>query len=254
MHKVTDDGPATALELSQVSHVHANGVRALDTVDLLVRRAEFLTFIGPSGCGKSTLLRIAAGLVAPSQGAVRRADEDATAFVFQSATLMPWARVAKNVALPLELAGAPATDREARVAEALARVGLSDFAQALPRELSGGMQMRASIARALVIAPRLLLMDEPFGALDEITRGRLDRELLDLWQERRFTTLFVTHSLVEAVFVSSRVLVMSPRPGRIAAELVIDEPHPRDDGFRLSARFAALCGQLQSLMLRAGAA
>ena len=254
MHKVTDDGPATALELSRVSHVHANGVRALDTVDLLVRRAEFLTFIGPSGCGKSTLLRIAAGLVAPSQGAVRRADEDATAFVFQSATLMPWASVAKNVALPLELAGAPETDREARVAEALARVGLSDFAQALPRELSGGMQMRASIARALVIAPRLLLMDEPFGALDEITRERLDRELLDLWQERRFTTLFVTHSLVEAVFVSSRVLVMSPRPGRIAAELVIDEPHPRDDGFRLSARFAALCGQLQSLMLRAGVA
>ncbi len=254
MHKVTDDDTAVVLGLSQVSHVHANGVHALDTVDLRVRRGEFLTFIGPSGCGKSTLLRIAAGLVTPSSGEARRADQDATAFVFQSATLMPWASVAQNVALPLDLAGAPATEREARVSEALTRVGLSDFARALPRELSGGMQMRASIARALVTAPRLLLMDEPFGALDEITRGRLDRELLDLWNERRFTTLFVTHSLVEAVFVSTRVLVMSPRPGRIAAELVIDEPHPRDDSFRLSAGFAEQCARLQGLMVAAGAA
>ena len=245
---------STVLGLAGVAHVHANGVRALDHVDLEVSRAEFLTFIGPSGCGKSTLLRIAAGLVAPTSGKVTRADDDATAFVFQSATLMPWADVARNVALPLDLAGIDAADRDRRVGAAIERVGLSEFAHALPRELSGGMQMRASIARALVTEPRLLLMDEPFGALDEITRGRLDRELLELWRERRFTTLFVTHSLTEAVFLSTRVLVMSPRPGRIAAGLVIDEPYPRDESFRLSARFAEQCAQLQNLMVRAGAA
>ena len=255
MHRqLIDEASTVALDLSRVAHVHDNGVRALDGIDLRVNRGEFVTFIGPSGCGKSTLLRIAAGLLVPSGGAVMRGDEDATAFVFQSATLMPWATVARNVALPLELAGTPMADRAARVVGAIGRVGLSEFAQALPRELSGDMQMRTSIARALVTEPRLLLMDEPFGALDEITRGRLDRELLDLWRERRFTTLFVTHSLTEAVFVSTRVLVMSPRPGRIAAELVIDEPHPRDEEFRLSARFAEQCAKLQQLMVKAGAA
>ena len=162
---------------------------------------------------------------------------------------MPWANVRRNVRLPLELAGKARSDADVRVNEALGTVGLSDFDRAFPRELSGGMQMRASIARALVTDPRLLLMDEPFGALDEITRGRLDRELLSLWASRRLTVLFVTHSLYEAVFLSTRVLVMSPRPGRLTAELAIDEPHPRDDSFRLTERFARLCQRLSALML-----
>jgi NitT/TauT family transport system ATP-binding protein len=179
---------------------------------------------------------------------VERRGEHRLAFVFQQPTLMPWTSVLRNVRLPLDLAGASRADADARVRKALELVGLAEFAGVYPRELSGGMQMRASIARALVTEPRLLLMDEPFGALDEITRGRLDRELRDLWQRHNLTVLFVTHSLYEAVFLSTRVLVMSPRPGRIAGEVVIDEPHPRDDAFRTSQRFAQWCSRLQGLL------
>lgn len=245
---------AALLALSGAALTYPGGLRALEPTSLSVEPGEFVSLIGPSGCGKSSLLRIAAGLAQPVPGEVLRAPGARVAYVFQSPTLMPWADVARNVRLPLDLEHVRSDEAEARVAEALRTVGLDDFASALPRELSGGMQMRVSIARALVTRPALLLMDEPFGALDEITRARLDRELLALWRSQGLGVLFVTHSLYEAVFLSTRVLVMTPRPGRIAAELVIDEPHPRDDAFRVSTRFAQLCARLQDEMTRAGAA
>jgi len=219
--------------------------------------------LGPSGCGKTTLLNLIAGLIAPDEGTLSwwGGDFDATggpgrrfAMVFQSPTLMPWARVEGNVRLPLAIAHAPRADADRDVAAALSLVGLAAFARHFPRELSGGMQMRASIARALVTAPDLLLMDEPFGALDEFTRQRLDDELLSLWAARGLTVVFVTHSIVEAVFLSTRVAVMAARPGRVIADVAIDEPYPRGDAFRVSTAFAAHCQQLSQLVARAGAA
>jgi NitT/TauT family transport system ATP-binding protein len=218
-----------------------------------VQPGEFITLLGPSGCGKSTLLKLVAGLLAPSAGQVRCASDTPLGYVFQEPTLLPWARVQANVRLPLDLAGMPRAQADARARAALARVGLAGFEQALPRQLSGGMQMRVSIARALVTAPRLLLMDEPFGALDEITRNRLDSELLALWQAQGLTVLFVTHSIHEAVFLSSRVLVMAARPGRVVDEVLIDEPHPRQEAFRVSTRFAAWAQRLQASLLAASA-
>jgi len=241
--------PEVLVSLDAVALTYPTGVRALGPTGLALSAGEFVSLIGPSGCGKSTLLRIAAGLLTPTAGTAKRALDASLAFVFQSPTLMPWADVRRNVRLPLELGGVASNEAGSRVDEALRTVGLAEFDRAYPRELSGGMQMRVSIARALVTEPRLLLMDEPFGALDEISRGRLDRELLSLWASRRLSVLFVTHSLYEAVYLSTRVLVMSPRPGRIVAELVIDEPHPRDDAFRLSERFARHCQRLSALML-----
>jgi len=241
-----------------VSHTYPTGTIALGTVDVDVEPGEFVSIIGPSGCGKSTLLRLIAGLDAPTSGTVsrhpRRPSKSPIAFVFQQPTLMPWTSVLANVRLPLDLEGIPVGTSDPLARRALARVGIEDFAQALPRELSGGMQMRASIARALVTEPSLLLMDEPFGALDEISRGRLDHELLTVWAEQQLTAVFVTHSLHEAVFLSNRVLVMTPRPGQIADILVVDEPHPRDDSFRLSTRFADLCAQLSRMLVAAGSA
>ena len=243
-----------AVRIDGVSHTYPGGLRALDGIDLRVRAGEFVSLIGPSGCGKSTLLRIVAGLVPPSSGRAQRAANiiDRTAFVFQSPTLMPWASVRRNARLPLDLAGVPRVEADARASRALAQMGLADFAEAYPRTLSGGMQMRVSIARALVIEPELLLMDEPFGALDEITRVRLDQDLLDLAASRRLTVLFVTHSVQEAAFLSSRVVVMHPRPGRIAEQIRIDEPHPRGDAFRHSERFAALSARLSRALAVAG--
>jgi len=238
-----------------VSKVFANGVQALANVSLDVGSGEFLSVLGPSGCGKSTLLRLIAGLIQPSGGTIEssagRAD---LGFVFQEPTLMPWASALANVALPLKLHGLARREREARSAKALGDVGLTGFERAWPRELSGGMKMRVSIARALVTEPRLLLMDEPFAALDEITRHRLNADLLDLWQRTKVTVVFVTHSVFESVFLSQRIAVMAARPGRVLSELSIAVAYPRSAAFRTSAEYAAYCRQASAQLGEAMAA
>jgi len=225
-----------------------DGTEALAPIDLEVRDGEFVALVGPSGCGKTTLLNLIAGLARPSAGTLSwwgspHPDADRSrrlAYVFQSPTLMPWADIAANVRLPLDLAGAPGAEAERAVTDALALVALDGFARHHPRELSGGMQMRASIARALVTRPALMLMDEPFAALDDFTRQRLDDELLALWRARGFAVVFVTHNVAEAVYLSTRVVVMGPRPGRIVDEVAVEAPSPRSDDFRTSPGFAAL--------------
>jgi len=241
------------VSLRGVGKVFASGVRALDRFDLAVPEGEFVSLLGPSGCGKSTALRIIAGLSEASEGAVAWAGGAGAGpghigFVFQEPTLMPWADVAANVRLPLKLADADPAHASEAVARALARVGLAEFAGAFPRELSGGMKMRASIARALVTEPELLLMDEPFAALDEITRFKLNNDLLSVWQELRRTVIFVTHSVFESVYLSQRIVVMTPRPGRVFAEIAVPVPYPRDEGFRTSADYAALCRQVSQAL------
>ncbi len=249
-----------AVEALSVEKTYPNGTRALLPVNLTVREGEFVTLLGPSGCGKSTLLKMVAGLLGPSDGRLllwrKPVDEvESTghrlSFVFQEATLMPWASVMGNVRLPLDLAGVPRAQSEPRVRAALDLVGLSAFERQRPRELSGGMQMRVSIARGLVTEPTLLLMDEPFGALDEITRNRLDAELLELWRHKKLTVIFVTHSIHEAVYLSQRVIVMAARPGRIVEEVLIDEPYPRGADFRVSQAFSQHAKRLQDSLLRA---
>ena len=243
--------PASAgaiVSLRDVGKIFPNGVVALDHLNLTVRPGEFLTLLGPSGCGKSTALRLIAALSAPSSGAIewrdggpkgpRRRD---IGFVFQEPTLMPWATVAANVRLPLKLAGISREAAAPRIMQALERIGLAEFANAYPRELSGGMKMRVSLARALVTEPTLLLMDEPFAALDEITRFKLNDDLLALWESLGKTVVFVTHSVFESVYLSNRIVVMTPRPGRVFQELVIDAPYPRHASFRTSAEYAAFC-------------
>ena len=238
-----------SIRLDQVDKRFTGGLLALEGVSLNVADGEFVALLGPSGCGKSTVLRLVAGLDAPSRGtvdapALRDPAAAATAFVFQEPTLMPWASVFDNVWLPLRLAGASAGEAALRVRALLERVGLGPFAAAFPAQLSGGMRMRASIARALVTEPRVLLMDEPFAALDEITRGRINLDLLAWWEARRLAVLFVTHSLYEAAFLSERVLVMSARPGRVIAEVRIAEPYPRTPQFRLSGLYQRACAEL----------
>ena len=243
--------------LRGVSKTFANGVTALDRLDLAVQPGEFVTLLGPSGCGKSTALRIIAGLSEPSSGVVEwpsgRAPTERRdiGFVFQEPTLMPWASVAGNVRLPLDLQHAE-TDAPPRLAAALERVGLEGFAAAYPRELSGGMKMRVAIARALVTEPKLLLMDEPFAALDEITRFKLNDDLLSLWQTLRKTVVFVTHSVFESVYLSQRIVVMTPRPGRVFTELAIEAPYPRDQRFRTSAEYAGFCRLASEALAAAG--
>jgi NitT/TauT family transport system ATP-binding protein len=240
-----------------VSKVFANGVEALADVSLDVEAGEFLSVLGPSGCGKSTLLRLIAGLAEPTTGTIDWSDDKGRAdlgFVFQEPTLMPWATALANVALPLKLRGVAKSEREARAAEALDNVGLKGFERVWPRELSGGMKMRVSLARALVVQPRLLLMDEPFAALDEITRHRLNDDLLELWQQSGVTIVFVTHSVFESVFLSQRIVVMSARPGRVSAELDVTTPYPRSQAFRTSAEYAAWCRQASSRLGEAMAA
>lgn len=232
------------VQAERVGMVYGNGLSALQNVDFALAKGEFVALLGPSGCGKSTLLRMIAGLAVPTHGTIRRALDTRLAFVFQEPTLMPWANVAKNVSLPLRLAGASRESVSSQVSDVLGLVGLKGFEDAYPRELSGGMQMRASIARALVTSPDLLLLDEPFAALDEITRGKLNSELLTLWAIKHWTVAFVTHSIYEAVYLSTRVVVMSARPGRIVEELHIQEPFPRSPAFRTTTRFAQYCSHL----------
>ncbi|MGM0586693.1 MAG: ABC transporter ATP-binding protein [Pseudomonadota bacterium] len=216
--------------------------RALGGFSLEVREGDFVSLLGPSGCGKTTVLRLIAGLAEPSGGVIERPPgAGGLGVVFQEPTLMPWATVARNVWLPLRLGGRSFRPARGEVAEALALVGLEGAAEAYPRELSGGMKMRVAIARALVTRPRLLLMDEPFAALDEITRFRLNRDLLELRARLGCTVVFVTHSVFESVFLSERVAVMAARPGRVIRELEVEEPYPRAESFRTSARYAARC-------------
>ncbi len=236
---------APIVTLRDVGRTFGSGTVALDGLNLDIHGGEFISLLGPSGCGKSTALRIIAALSEPTRGSVTwaggRTHRDQTVgFVFQEPTLMPWANVFDNVFLPLRLAGARRTTAGPRVMESLTHVGLGEFAQAYPRELSGGMKMRVSIARALVTGPSLLLMDEPFAALDEITRFKLNDDLLALWRTLGKTVVFVTHSVFESVYLSQRVVVMTARPGSVSVTLAIDAPH-RDAGFRTSAEYANFC-------------
>ena len=244
-----------AVSLRDVTKAYDNGVMALGPIDLAVRQGEFISLLGPSGCGKSTALRIIAGLAAPSSGEVRLSHHEGATlpgqgigFVFQEPTLMPWTSVRENVRLPLKLAHAPASESDGRVIEALKRVGLAEFADSFPRELSGGMKMRVSLARALVTDPDILLMDEPFAALDEITRFRLNNDLLELWRNLKKTVIFVTHSVFESVYLSQRVIVMTQRPGRLGAEIGIEGPEPRGEEFRTSAAYVEYCRNVSAAL------
>ncbi|MGO4123786.1 ABC transporter ATP-binding protein [Inquilinus sp. YAF38] len=245
------------VSLDGVSKRFASGTLALSALSLDIREGEFVSLLGPSGCGKSTALRLIAGLGAPSAGAIRwpngsRATTDGeVGFVFQEPTLMPWATVFKNVWLPLRLKGLSRAAARDRVMEALAMVGLDRFADAYPRELSGGMKMRVSIARALVTRPKLLLMDEPFAALDEITRIKLNDDLLRLWQGQNWTIIFVTHSVFESVYLSSRIVVMAARPGRVIEEVAVDAPYPRGNEYRMSTPYNERCRTVSDALMRA---
>jgi NitT/TauT family transport system ATP-binding protein len=243
-----------AVSLRGVTKVYDSGVAALGPIDLDVGKGEFVSLLGPSGCGKSTALRLIAGLNEPTSGSVRvfkNSARHSIGFVFQEPTLMPWTSIRENVRLPLKLAHVPREQADARAGAALARMGLAEFAGAYPRELSGGMKMRVSLARALVTDPDILLMDEPFAALDEITRFRLNNDLLALWRDLRKTVIFVTHSVFESVYLSQRVIVMTPRPGRLAAEFRIDASEPRSEDFRTSVEYAAHCREISVALARA---
>ncbi len=235
------------LSFQSLSLTFDTGMEAVRDIDLDVMPGEFVSILGPSGCGKSTLLRVAAGLADYSSGRLE-ADRSHIAFTFQDATLLPWRTVRRNVELLLELRGVPAAARAAAADATIALVGLTGFEEQYPRHLSGGMKMRVSLARALTTNPTLFLFDEPFGALDEITRERLNDELVALHRRRRFTGLFVTHSVAEAVFLSDRVIVMSARPGRIVGSYPIDLPQPRDGATRFSPAFVRQCATLSAAL------
>ena len=252
-----DSAAPPLIVIEGVGKTYANGTVALENIGFRVDEGQFVSLVGPSGCGKSTLLRVIAGLAPISSGEVlveglppKRARQERadTAFVFQDPTLMPWRDVLGNVELPLELRGTGKAERRATALQALETVGLSDVARAYPRELSGGMRMRVSLARALAAHPRLLLMDEPFGALDEITRQRLNGELLRICALAGWTVVFVTHNVFEAVFLSSRILVMSRRPGRIVAEVPVDLPYPRVPELRTAPEYSRIVAQVVNLL------
>jgi NitT/TauT family transport system ATP-binding protein len=239
-----------ALAFDGVEKRFADGTLALDGLDLRIERGEFVGVVGPSGCGKSTLLRLASGLSKPTAGTVE-VGPGGIGYVFQDPTLLPWRSVARNVELSAELEGLPKPERRRRAAEAIKLVGLAGFERHLPRMLSGGMKMRVSLARSLVLDPDLCLFDEPFGALDELTRERLNGELLDLYATRGFTGLFVTHSVGEAIFLSTRVVLLSPRPGRVLADIPVPFEYPRSRELRFTPEFAELAARI-SRTLREG--
>jgi NitT/TauT family transport system ATP-binding protein len=247
------------VHLRDVAKTYSNGVAAVEGITFDLAEGEFVSLLGPSGCGKSTVLRMIAGLSRPTAGAVyrswdaalsARSKQQPLSCVFQEPTLMPWATVRENVYLPLRLSGVRQGAARQPLTDALELVGLKNFADARPRQLSGGMKMRASIARAVVTNPRLVLLDEPFAALDEITRQRLNDELRAMWRRRGWTVLFVTHSVFESVYLSTRVLVMSPRPGRIVEEIAIDLPSDRAADVRTQPAYQALCRRASAALER----
>ncbi|MBE9179134.1 ABC transporter ATP-binding protein [Oculatella sp. LEGE 06141] len=243
-----------AIAIDNVSKVYANGTVALQDLNLTIEEGQFVSLLGPSGCGKSTVLRLIAGLGKLTSGSIQWGHQHAQrqlAFVFQDAALMPWATVAENIRLPLKLAGIPRLTAKAAVEEAIQLVDLQGFEQSYPRELSGGMKMRVSIARSLVTKPEVLLMDEPFGALDEMTRSRLNSDLLDLWSQKQWTVVFVTHNIYEAVYLSNRVIVMAARPGRVVADVAIESPYPRTEEFRTSLAYNQYCREISASLSRA---
>jgi NitT/TauT family transport system ATP-binding protein len=233
------------ISLARVGKRFPDGTEALAGIDLSVGPGQFVSVVGPSGCGKSTLLRIASGLTGATDGTVQVA-ADKVGYVFQDPTLLPWRSVQANVELLAELAGLPKPERRRRADEAIKLVGLGEFTAHRPRALSGGMRMRVSLARSLTLQPQLFLFDEPFGALDEITRERLNDELLQLFLTQRFTAVFVTHSVTEAVFMSTRVVVMSGRPGRVVGDFSVPFDYPRAPQLRFEEEFAHLAGEVSA--------
>lgn len=254
--------PETLVSCRDVGLVFPTGVTALDGVSFHLRRGELVSIVGPSGCGKSTLLRLISGLLSPTTGVLdvvgsEKGNENGTApgngrpqvgFVFQDATLLPWRTVQDNIRLPLELLKVPRSEHAARLQAALELVGLTDFVHSFPAQLSGGMRMRVALVRALVTHPELLLLDEPFGALDEITRQRLNEDVLDLWQRQNWSGVFITHNVFEAVFLSQRIIVMTPRPGRIVAEFVVPFEYPRGPALRGTSEFAKLAAEISQCL------
>lgn len=242
-------GSQPLIEISKVYKQYNTGVVAVSDMSLTIENGQFVSFLGPSGCGKSTALRMIAGLSEVSAGTITvnghapgsASGPQDVGFVFQEPTLMPWASVFDNVYLPLRLGGMSRAEARPRVEEVLAQVGLSKFAKAYPRELSGGMKMRVSIARSIVTKPRLLLMDEPFAALDEMTRFKLNNDVLRLWQEHGLTVIFVTHSVYESVYLSNRVVVMAARPGRVVADIAIPGAYPRATNYRATRDYTESC-------------
>lgn len=253
MSPMSDAPPASGTQVLGFESTHLvypNGTRALESIDLTVRAGEFVSVVGPSGCGKSTLLRIASGLESAS-GGYTQVGANRIGYVFQDATLLPWRSVRDNIALLAELDGVPKAERYRRADEAIELVGLTGFEKHLPRMLSGGMRMRTSVARSLTLDPELFLFDEPFGALDEITRQRLGDETTRLFADRRFAGLFVTHSVSEAVYLSTRVVIMSGRPGRIVNDIEIPFDYPRDPSIRFTAEFTSLAEKISDALREA---
>ena len=245
MPPIADEMSGSALRMTNISLTFADGTQALDNLNLNIQSGEFVTIVGPSGCGKSTLLRLASGLLAQTQG-LCDVDRTSLGYVFQDPTLLPWRTVRRNVELNAELAGMDKPSRQKAANAAIELVNLTGNEDKYPKQLSGGMKMRCSLARSLVLQPNLFLFDEPFAALDEITREHLNDELLHLYQNQHFASLFITHSIQEAVFLSTRVLVMSARPGRIIAEHAVDFPYPRHPDIRYQSDFAEICGKISA--------
>ncbi|SIQ77379.1 NitT/TauT family transport system ATP-binding protein [Priestia flexa] len=249
VNEVKHESSPTIVQMNRVNKMYANGKVAVKDVNLTIQQGEFVSFVGPSGCGKSTIFKMISGLIDQTSGHVdilgktpRDAQKESTdvAFVFQDATLLPWRSVIDNVMLPLEFRNIAHSEKKERAYKVLEMVGLKEYTKALPRELSGGMKMRVSIARALIAKPKLLLMDEPFGALDEITRQNLQSELLRIWENEKMTVLFITHNVFEAVYLSTKIAVMTPSPGKIESMVEVNLPFPRKAEIRTDPQFSSV--------------